>query len=76
MSGWYPHVRGHRTMFHMMQEDEPVLLKTLKDQGYFVWWEARMIWYRRKSGRSVLQYPPQSVQTFETKFACGTKLAR
>ena len=24
MSGWYPHVRGHRTMFHMMQEDEPV----------------------------------------------------
>lgn len=38
MSGWYPHVRGHRTMFHMMHEDEPVLLKTLKDHGYFVWW--------------------------------------
>lgn len=38
MSGWYPHVRGHRTLFHMMHEDEPVLLKTLKDNGYFVWW--------------------------------------
>lgn len=38
MSGWYPHVRGHRTMFHMMHEDEPVLLKTLKDEGYYVWW--------------------------------------
>lgn len=38
MSGWYPHVRGHRSMFYMMQEDEPVLLKTLKDEGYFVWW--------------------------------------
>lgn len=38
MSGWYPHVRGHRTMFHMMHDDEPVLLKTLKDNGYFVWW--------------------------------------
>jgi arylsulfatase A-like enzyme len=38
MSGWYPHVRGHRTMFHMMRPDEPVLLKTLKDEGYFVWW--------------------------------------
>ena len=38
MSGWYPHVRGHRTMFHMMREGEPVLLKTLKDAGYFVWW--------------------------------------
>ncbi len=38
MSGWYPHVRGHRTMYHMMAPDEPVLLKTLKDEGYFVWW--------------------------------------
>ncbi len=38
MTGWYPHVRGHRTMFHMLQPDEPVLLKYLKDDGYFVWW--------------------------------------
>jgi arylsulfatase A-like enzyme len=38
MTGWYPHVRGHRTMFHMLQPDEPMLLKTLKDNGYFVWW--------------------------------------
>jgi arylsulfatase A-like enzyme len=38
MTGWYPHVRGHRTMFHMLQPDEPVLLKRLKDAGYFVWW--------------------------------------
>ena len=38
MSGWYPHVRGHRTMHHMMRPDEPMLLKTLKDNGYFVWW--------------------------------------
>jgi arylsulfatase A-like enzyme len=40
MSGWYPHVRGHRTMYHMLHPErgEPVLLKTLKDHGYFVWW--------------------------------------
>ena len=38
MTGWYPHVRGHRTMFHMLRPDEPVLLKTLKDSGYTVWW--------------------------------------
>jgi arylsulfatase A-like enzyme len=38
MTGWYPHVRGHRTMFHMLQPDEPCLLRTLKEQGYFVWW--------------------------------------
>ncbi len=41
MSGWYPHVRGHRTMSHMMHEDEPVLLKELKDEGYYVWMDAR-----------------------------------
>ncbi len=38
MTGWYPHVRGHRTMHHMLRPDEPVLLKTLKENGYFVWW--------------------------------------
>ena len=38
MSGWYPHVRGHRTMFHMLRRDEPVLLRTLKEDGYLVWW--------------------------------------
>ncbi len=38
MTGWYPHVRGHRTMHHMLHPDEPCLLKTLRDQGYYVWW--------------------------------------
>jgi len=38
MSGWYPHVRGHRTLYHMMGPDEPVLLRDLKEFGYFVWW--------------------------------------
>ena len=38
MTGWYPHVRGHRTMHHMLKPDEPCLLRTLKDAGWFVWW--------------------------------------
>ncbi|OPY93101.1 MAG: Choline-sulfatase [Syntrophaceae bacterium PtaU1.Bin231] len=40
MSGWYPHVRGHRTMYHMLHPewDEPNLLQILKDNGYQVWW--------------------------------------
>ena len=38
MTGWYPHVRGHRSQLYMLRRDEPVLLKTLKDNGYFVWW--------------------------------------
>lgn len=38
MTGWYPHVRGHRTMHHMLRADEPMLLRALKEMGYFVWW--------------------------------------
>lgn len=38
MTGWYTHVRGHRTMHHMLHADEPMLLQTLKKHGYHVWW--------------------------------------
>ena len=36
MTGWYPHVRGHRTMYHMLQNDEPFLLKILKDKNFYI----------------------------------------
>ena len=40
MTGWYPHVRGHRTMNHMLHAErgETNLLRLLKEDGYFVWW--------------------------------------
>ena len=39
MTGWYPHVRGHRTLWHMLRPDEPNLLRSLKQAGYDVqWW--------------------------------------
>ncbi|MFH1497547.1 MAG: sulfatase-like hydrolase/transferase [Verrucomicrobiota bacterium] len=38
MTGWYPHTRGHRTMGHLLQREEPNLLQRLKQAGYFVWW--------------------------------------
>lgn len=43
MTGWYPHVRGHRTMHHMLHPElgEPNLLKVLKDNGYFIWWAGK-----------------------------------
>ena len=50
MTGWYPHVRGHRTMFHMLQPDEPNLLKILKDAGYFVWWGGKNDLVPRQNG--------------------------
>jgi arylsulfatase A-like enzyme len=38
MTGWYPHVRGHRTMNHPLQPGEPCLLHELRRAGYEVWW--------------------------------------
>ena len=40
MTGWYPHVHGHRTMHYMLRsrEGEPNLLRVLREHGYFVWW--------------------------------------
>lgn len=41
LTGWYPHTKGFRTMHHLMGEDEPNLLKTLKNSGYHVYWGGR-----------------------------------
>lgn len=38
MTGWYPHVRGHRTLWHLLRPDEPHLLRYLRDAGYTVHW--------------------------------------
>ena len=40
MTGWYPHVHGHRTMSHMLHTEhgETNLLQLLKENGYYVWW--------------------------------------
>lgn len=40
MTGWYPHVHGHRTMHHLLNpaEGETNLMRVLKANGYFVWW--------------------------------------
>lgn len=39
LTGWYPHVRGHRTLWNMLTPDEPNLLKYLTQAGHHtVWW--------------------------------------
>jgi arylsulfatase A-like enzyme len=38
MTGWYPHVAGHRTLDHLLQPHEPNVLRTLRAAGYFVAW--------------------------------------
>lgn len=36
LTGWYPHVRGHRTFTYHIQPDEENLLKYFKRDGYLV----------------------------------------
>ena len=37
-TGWYPHVSGHRTLWHLLRPHEPNLLRYLKVGGYDVRW--------------------------------------
>jgi arylsulfatase A-like enzyme len=34
MTGWYPHVHGHRTLTNLLQPHQPNLLRALRDAGY------------------------------------------
>lgn len=36
MTGWYPHVHGHRTLDNLLDHHEPNMLRSLKDAGYHV----------------------------------------
>ncbi len=36
LTGWYPHVRGHRSLVHLLRPDDPNLLRQLKQHGYHV----------------------------------------
>jgi arylsulfatase A-like enzyme len=38
MTGWYPHVAGHRTLDNLLQPWEPNVLATLRAAGYYVAW--------------------------------------
>jgi arylsulfatase A-like enzyme len=38
MTGWYPHVAGHRSLTTPLRHDEPNLLRICKDAGYHVAW--------------------------------------
>lgn len=38
LTGWYPHVAGHRTLTHLLKPWEPNLLRLLKEAGYHVAW--------------------------------------
>jgi arylsulfatase A-like enzyme len=38
VTGWYPHVEGHRSMEYFLRSEQPTLFRYLKDAGYHVEW--------------------------------------
>lgn len=36
LTGWYPHVAGHRSLWHLLQPHEPNLFRALREAGYHV----------------------------------------
>ncbi len=41
MTGWYPHVAGHRTLWHLLRPHEPSLFRDLKAAGYHIEWHGK-----------------------------------
>jgi len=56
MTGWYPHVHGHRSMRNMLKEYEPHLLSVLRREGYFVWWGGKNDLVSVRSREDYLRY--------------------
>lgn len=60
MTGLYPHVNGHRTLWHLLRPHEPSLFKYLKDAGY------QVIWYGKNDLYSQ-DYLPHVADIYEKK---------
>jgi len=56
MTGWYPHVHGHRSMRYMLGEHEPSLLTVLRREGYTVWWGGKNDLVRVREREDYLRY--------------------
>lgn len=41
MTGWYPHVAGHRTLWQLLHTWEPSLFRDLKAHGYHIEWHGK-----------------------------------
>lgn len=60
MTGWYPHVSGHRTLWHLLRPHQPSLFRYLKDAGYHIEWHGKNDLYAP-------DYFPLAVDRFDAK---------
>ncbi len=56
MTGWYPHVHGHRSMRYMLQDHEPNLFSVLRREDYHVWWGGKNDLFALKNKEDYLKH--------------------
>jgi arylsulfatase A-like enzyme len=63
MTGLYPHVSGHRTLWHLLRPHEPSLFRYLKEEGYQIKWFGKNDLYSSEYLREILG--EDAVQDYE-----------
>ena len=48
MTGWYPHVSGHRTLWHLLRPHEPSLFHYMREAGYHIEWHGKNDLYAQR----------------------------
>lgn len=54
MTGRYPHVNGHRTLWNLLEPSEPSLFRYLKQQGYEIAWFGKNHVYNAEYMREIM----------------------
>jgi choline-sulfatase len=56
MTGWYPHVRGHRTLWHALRPEDPSLFQYLHEAGYYIDWYGKNDLYHPENVRRYVDH--------------------
>ncbi len=56
ITGWYPHVHGHRSMKNMLKPHEPNLFQVLRREGYHFWWGGKNDLFAVETPEDYLNY--------------------
>lgn len=65
LTGWHPHVRGHRSLWHLLEPEEPNLFKYLSDNGYEIIWYGKNDAFAPETFEGVVDQTLSDVMTEE-----------
>lgn len=65
LTGWHPHVNGHRSLWHLLKKDEPNLFKYLSNAGYDIVWYGKNDAFSPKAFKGIVTQTLDDVLTKE-----------